>query len=88
MNWNQFRTKYKGKGYTLKQLSSMYKKASKKSSKKASKKSSKKNSQKKISRKELELQHAMKHGPDPQRLAKMTIAQIKKELKEPPFYDD
>jgi hypothetical protein len=53
MNWNQFRTKHKGKGYTLKQLSSMYKKSSqKKASKKGSqKKASKKGSQKKASKK-------------------------------------
>jgi ATPase subunit of ABC transporter with duplicated ATPase domains len=42
LSWNQFRTKNKGKGYTLAQLSKMYKKASKKGSKKASKKGSKK----------------------------------------------
>jgi hypothetical protein len=45
MDWNKFRSKYKGKGYTLKQLSSMYKKqAPKKSSKRGSKKASKKTS--------------------------------------------
>jgi hypothetical protein len=46
ISWNSFRSKLKGKGYTLEQLSKMYKKASKKTSKKASKKASKKGSKK------------------------------------------